>query len=242
MIKKALLIFLTLIAIFSNIHAQNKVMFYVYANPYNTLVKVDTMNITPCIMPSYDHVYYLTEGKHVLKAWAPGFKMLVDTIEIIGGSKAINKKIDLVKTSDYMNYERLLANYKSKKAFMISIPSAAALGLGIATYFKYKAADKYYEAAMQAKYNYDYSITLTEISNAKAEFLNQRSLYNSELKACKRNLYIIGGILFTDIFLIHLAGRLKKPVFDEKNPLAHLKVGFNSNFKNNASLLFAYEF
>lgn len=241
MMKYFLLSVFTLVNI-SLASAQNKVVFYVEAYPFNTEVMVDTMHIKPCSPVSYDHIYYLTEGKHVLKAWAPGYKLMVDTIQVKESTTGTKKIIRLTQTDTYKNYERLLGNYKTKKGMLVGLPALATLAMGVATFVKYKRADKYYEAALTAKHDYDVSITINEIASAKAKFIDQRDLYNKEMNTCKRNLFITGGLVMTELLTLHLASRLAKPTFTDNNPLSHVQVEFRSNFKTYSSLLLAYEF
>lgn len=161
-----------------------------YPKPKDAIIRIDTTKINPY------QVYNLNPGNYILRAWAQGYKLYIDTISI-ESSKYTHSKLKLARSDEYLRYRAAVK--KQRKGFRIS--GYAAVGCTVIGVLMHIKATEFEDDASQSKNLYLEGVTPTEILNAKTDY--QKSIDDYKTYKTYRNVSfaalagvgIIGGYL-----------------------------------------------
>jgi len=241
--KKTSIIFLLVTCLYNlNLLGQKLGSVNVFCQPRSSIIRIDTMKIISSSEPLMDKIYRLPEKKYSIKAWAPGFNLFQDSIEILSDVLINSKKIILSKSESYKAFELMEKKYERKRKAIIGLPIITTLVFGVVTFNKNKKTNALYDSTLLAKKNYDKSISIEDITNYRDKFLLFKDDYKASRSTLNKMLVAIPILIVSDCILIYFANRIKKPIFTEIPLLSRINVNINSNVINYTSVNINYAF
>jgi hypothetical protein len=190
---------------------------FIYIDPLNSIIRLDSALITFKRTP-----YILGEGKHIIKAWAPKRKLLVDTIHVKANTTQIfTRKLEY--TNEYQDYKKKLNAYRTSQALLKYLPGPIVIAFGIKSYLSFKSykesAAKDLSSANAAYASYENAIGPSDIESYKNSFNEYKEMYENDIKKMnriKKNSYIFlpaATVLATSLFII--SKKFKRPIYSE---------------------------
>jgi len=207
------------------IHAQSgKGYLLVAVKPDNAIIRLDTV----LVQQKQSH-QVIDSGTYIIKAWAPGRKLVVDTLHI-GEGKGVLFRRKLQHTEEYKKYKTQRYAYNMTKY----LPGAATIGISLyylGQYLNHDAeAKKYLEKANDNKETYDGLTDLEEIIKYKSIYKSNKEKYDSALKRTNNvisnaSIVIPSAIVITGV-LYYCSRKFIKPVFNEVPLLSDLSLDY----------------
>lgn len=181
--------------------------FVIRPQPENAIIRLDSSKINPF------QVYNLNPGKYVLKVWAQGYKLHIDTISI-ETNKSTNSILKLDRSVEYLRYRADVK--KQRRGFRITIGTA--LFLATAGIILNDKATDFEDKTKNNKSTYLSSVTPSEIANAKENYNN--SLDDFKTYRSYRNVAFIAvaGTAVIGSYLSYRYYKNHKSVYKEDVP------------------------
>ncbi len=168
-------------------------------------------------------------GTYVIKAWAPGRKLIVDTLQI-GEGKGVLFRRKLQHTEEYKRFKTQRYAYNMTRY----LPGAATIGIALyyaGQYARQNAnAKKYLDQANESKVIYENLTDATEIEKYKNIYNINKDKYDSAIKrtnsvASNATIVIPAAIVVTGV-LYYVSRKVIKPVFEETPLLSDLSLNY----------------
>lgn len=195
--------------------------------PDDATIRLDTA----LVKSSKSHIL-VDSGSHIIKVWAPGMKLITDTVKITEGRNVLFRR-KLEPTVEYQKFSEELQIYKHKKFLMRQLPGLATLAASITYFSLYQInnsdANDYLDKANSSKAKYESLTDIIQIQSYKAEYFYYKDLYDESFeKAVKisnqAKIVIPVAVVITGVFYYY-SKKLIKPEFTETPLLSN--VSFN---------------
>ena len=187
--KKNLLTIICFLLV-QNLFGQGHGYYVAYSKPKDAIIRLDTSKITPY------KIYNLNPGNYILRSWAQGYNLFIDTISITT-NKYSHSKIKLKRTDEYLRYRAAVK--KQKRGFRITI--GAAICFATSGILMNEKTAHFEDKANISKMVYLAGVTPIEISDAKSQYNNSlddfktyRTYRNASFIALA-GVTVIGGYL-----------------------------------------------
>lgn len=216
----------------------------IYAMPKNATMKLDGKPVV-----SSKLYYKVTPGIHKLESWTEGAYLRTDTFTIRSDQYLI-KKVMFDYRPDYLEYKKELKKYKKAVFISRTLPimsSLIILGSSGITYMALnRRQQETLDSAIILKDKYERALTPVEIADYKYQFNKKQSSYEktiNHMNQIRTFVLIFAPVAITTSTVIYLYSRkLKKPVYNDTNPLARLDLKFYSSFNNFWYASISYKF
>ncbi len=229
--KKAIFWFFALILTcnpFKSISQSGKGYVLIAIKPSDAIVRLDTM----LVQSNKSHIL-IDSGSHIIKIWAPGMKLVTDTLKVAEGHNVLFRR-KLEPTIEYKNYSKELHSYKTKKVLTRYLPGLVTLGASIFYYSYYQKyntdANNYLDKANASKDKYESLTDIIQIQSHKAEYTYYKDLYDESFdKSVKisnqAKIVIPVAVVLTGVFYYY-SKKLIKPEFAETPLLSNLSFNY----------------
>lgn len=175
-------------------------------------------------------------GTYVIKTWAPGRKLIIDTLHIEEGKGVLFRR-KLQHTDEFKQYKTQKHIYN----LMRYTPGVATIGIALYYAAQYKSqsanAKKYLEKANESKDNYNTHTDVNAIERYKNIYSDNKNKYDSAIKRTNNvirdaTIIIPAAIVITGV-LYYVSRAVVKPVFKETPLLSDLSLNYElSGFAN----------
>jgi hypothetical protein len=224
-----------LFCVVHKLQAQNKQSpLMIAVSPDNSIIRLDT-----ALFRQTKSHFMADTGIYLIKAWAPGRKLLTDTIHVSGNGPVLYRK-KLEKTNEYKAFKH--ENRKVIRKVFLQRVLPGLVTAGSAAYFtigynKYKDdAQKHLDKCTELKSAYEGATGLAEVTEYRDGYLAEKERYDSAIKRAndlvKQATIILPVEIVTTGVLWYVSRKLQKPVFTETPLLSDLN--FDYNFFGNA--------
>ena len=204
-----------------SISAQKKSTLVFAVKASNPVIRIDTT-----LYLDNHGAIQIEDGTHVIHAWAPQKKLLIDTFEVVSGK--VNILRWRLKDSDYYTenegrYKRMLYLPPIFTIFYTA-GAIAAYNLNRETYNENET-----ETAL-AYENYHHSISLSEIEKTKKDFQDAKDKLESS-RTINNAIVISSAIIIPfGIFECIINNKKAKRLFKDEKPLLSVNTDYSKNF------------
>lgn len=168
-------------------------------------------------------------GTYVIKAWAPGRMLVVDTLKI-GEGKGVLFRRKLQHTEEYKRYKTQKHVYNMTRY----LPGVATIGIALyytGQYFRQNAnIEKYLDKANESKAIYENLTDAAQIEKYQNIYNINRDKYDSAIRRTNgvisnATIVIPSAIVVTGV-LYYVSRKVIKPVFNETPLLSDLSLNY----------------
>src|SRR5688572_2264550 len=222
------LILVSVLLSFNSFAQTGKGYLLVAVKPDDAIIRLDTS----LVQQKMKH-FPVDTGSHIIKAWAPGRKLIVDTLDFSENTPVLFRK-NLEFTDEYKVYRHKKHMYNTSKIGMGYFPGIFTIGISLSFFILHQVAenkaDGYLNDAIASKEKYESLTDEAEIQDEKDLYYSHKSNYEAEIKRANNistsaKIIIPAGIVVTGI-LYYFSTKLVKPVFSEQPALSGLSLNY----------------
>jgi len=223
--------FLILVSVFLSFNSfaqTGKGYLLVAVKPDDAIIRLDTA----LVQQQMKH-FPVDTGRHIIKAWAHGRKLVVDTLDFTENTSILFRK-KLEYTDEYKDYRHKKHSYNTSKIGTAYFPGLFTISISIAFFITHKSAvnksEDYLNDAITSKEKYENLTDEAEIHDEKEIYSRHKSNYDEQINRANKistsaKIIIPTGIVVTGV-LYYFSTKLVKPVFNEQPALSGLSLDY----------------
>ena len=192
----------------------------IYTQPAEAVIKLDGEFIL------YGKELKLDTGIHTVEAWIEGFAFTRKEFRLTANEfKTV--RVKLLPSEEFVAHQKKLKLYRTQKAALKYLPIMAYAGyaaLGISKLQELnKEANKNFELATEAKFNYNNGFWLNDLDDNKELYYDSKAAYErniEDLNKKRTEFALVTGTAVAVVFVTwRIASKLKKPIFEAESKM-----------------------
>ncbi len=209
---------------FKGLAQSGKGYLLIAVKPDDAIIRLDTT-----LMIQKRSHQTIDTGTYVIKTWAPGRKLIIDTLHIEEGKGVLFRR-KLQHTDEFEQYKTQKHMYN----IMRYTPGVATVGIALYYAAQYTSqtanAKKYLKKANEIKDIYNTLTDVNSIEGYKNIYIENKNKYDSAIKRTNNvirtaTIVIPAAIVITGV-LHYISRKVIKPVFKETPLLSNLSLNY----------------